>query len=341
VPSNAVGTGLGNYTISYMNGTLNRISGGANRQLGQPQPGSAGADAQRDHLGNNLTGATAVSFGADITVNSFTVNSATQITASITISVSATAGLRDVSVTTPAARHPDQRLHGPDHARHQFSQPTQAVQGQALSVTITGTNLSGVTAVGFGSGITVNSFIVDSSTQITASIAVSDSATVGARDVSVTKAGGTATLTGGFTVNQAAPDIVSVVPIKGPGQAENVTITGTHLTGATSVDFGAGVTVNSFSVTPSGSSQVQIGTGTTAVSLPFYTNYDDARIQSILLASEIGQPGVIQKLRLYCSIRPGQNLSNSTSACNIPLCPRSPPEATSTADGLRSCTRPT
>ena len=55
----------------------------------------------------------------------------------------------------------------------------------------------------FGSGVTVNSFNPDSSTQITANITISGSATTGARDVSVTTPGGSATKTGGFTVNQA------------------------------------------------------------------------------------------------------------------------------------------
>ncbi len=342
VPSNAVGTGLGNYIISYMNGTLTVYPVAPTISSVNPNQEVQGLTRNVIISGNNLTGATAVSFGADITVNSYTVDSATQITANIAISVSAAAGLRDVSVTTPA---------GTATLTNGFTvltmptissvSPTQAVQGQALSVTITGTNLSGVTAVGFGSGITVSSFIVDSNTQITASIAVSDSATVGTRDVSVTKAGGTATLTGGFTVNQAAPDIVSVVPNQGvQGQTENVTITGTHLTGATSVDFGAGVTVNSFSVTPSGSSEVQIGTGTTTNVYPFRVYWLDIRTQSILLASEIGQPGRIQKLKLYCTTDRDRTCRISTSACNIPPWPRFPPEVTSTADGLPSCTKP-
>jgi hypothetical protein len=263
--------------------------------------------------GSYFTAASAVSFGADITTNSFTVDSASQITANITIAGSATAGSRDVSVTTPG---------GTDTLTNGFTvlamptissvSPSQAIQGQALSVTITGTNLVGVTAVGFGSGITVNGFVVNSDTQITASIAVSDWATVGSRDVSVTKAGGTATLTSGFTVNQAPPAIVSVIPDQGiQGETKDVTITGTHFTGATSVDFGPGITTNSFVVTPSGApSEVQIGTGTTAIVLPFWTSYDDTRTQSILLASEIGQSGLIQKLRLNCSTEPGQNLSH-------------------------------
>jgi len=151
--------------------------------------------------GNYFTGTTSVSFGSGITTNSFTVDSATQITASITISGSATPGLRDVSVTTPG---------GTATLTNGFTvlamptlssvSPSQAVQGQTLSVTVTGTDLSGVTAVGFGPGITVNTFTVNSGTQITASITIDGAATAGYRDISVTKAGGTATLTNGFLV---------------------------------------------------------------------------------------------------------------------------------------------
>jgi hypothetical protein len=51
--------------------------------------------------GTGFNGATTVSFGPGITVSSFTVNSATQITANICIAADAATGARDVSVTTP------------------------------------------------------------------------------------------------------------------------------------------------------------------------------------------------------------------------------------------------
>ena len=189
--------------------------------------------------------------------------------------------------------------------------PNVGEQGEVLGVAIVGTDFTGATSVSFGAGITTNFFIVDNDTQITAAITIDALAAVGARDVSVTNADGMGTLAGGFTVNQAPPVIVSVNPNQGvQGQTENVTITGSYFTGATSVDFGPGVTTNSFTVTPgSASSEVQVGTGTSGIVIPFWTSYYDSRTQSILLASEIGQPGVIQKLRLYCSTRPGQDLS--------------------------------
>ena len=51
--------------------------------------------------GSNFLGATTVSFGSDIAVNSVTVNSGVQITANITIASTATLGPRAVSVTNP------------------------------------------------------------------------------------------------------------------------------------------------------------------------------------------------------------------------------------------------
>ena len=83
--------------------------------------------------------------------------------------------------------------------------PDSDTQGQTLDVIITGTNFTGATVVSFGAGITVNSFTVDSDTQITADITIACDAALGDRDVSVTTPGvtippGTGTLPDGFTV---------------------------------------------------------------------------------------------------------------------------------------------
>jgi len=209
--------------------------------------------------GTYLTGASALDFGPDITTNGLTVISATQITANITIGSSATPGARVAFVTTPggtAAVTGFSVLATPTMATISSVSPSQAEQGQVLNVTITGTRLLGVTTVGFGSGITVNSFTVDSDTQITASIAVSGSAAVGTRDVSVTKAAGTVTLTNGFTVLaddsavvDDSPDIALLSPASGKQGANlEVIITGANFTGATEVSFGEGVTVDGFTV---------------------------------------------------------------------------------------------
>jgi hypothetical protein len=67
-----------------------------------PSSGEQGTAGSVVITGTNFTGATLVSFGAGVAVNSFTVDGATQITAAISIGGAATPGPRDVSVTTPA-----------------------------------------------------------------------------------------------------------------------------------------------------------------------------------------------------------------------------------------------
>jgi hypothetical protein len=79
--------------------------------------------------------------------------------------------------------------------------PTAGWPGETLDVVVTGTNFTGATAVSFsGTGITVNNYTVDSATQITAGVSIACNATLSARDVLITTAAGTATLSSGFTV---------------------------------------------------------------------------------------------------------------------------------------------
>jgi len=122
--------------------------------------------------------------------------------------------------------------------------PTRGPASGATSVTITGTNLTNATAVHFGSSA-ATSFSVDSATQVTAT-APAGSGTV---DVTVTTPGGTSAPTAADKYAYlGVPTVTSVSPTAGPlGSGTPVTITGTNLTGATGVNFGAnaasGVTV--------------------------------------------------------------------------------------------------
>jgi hypothetical protein len=95
--------------------------------------------------------------------------------------------------------------------------PDSRSQGAtAVSVVIAGSSFTSATVVSFGAGVTVNSFVVDSDAQITANITIPYSSTVGLRDVSVTNAAGTGTLLYSFIV--------------------------------LGLDFGAGITLNGFTV---------------------------------------------------------------------------------------------
>jgi hypothetical protein len=81
-----------------------------------------------------------------------------------------------------------------------------------MTVTITGTKFAGPITVSFGAGITVNSITINSLSQITALICIAPSAAPGVRDVLVTAPGGTAKLTGGFTVVQQNQSIGTGAP---------------------------------------------------------------------------------------------------------------------------------
>jgi hypothetical protein len=217
----------------------------------EPNQGRQGETLNVTLTGNNFNGAGELQFGAGILVNSFTVLSSNQITASITIAPETAAGPRNVSITTPAGSftfsggftvlQPVPLITSVD--------PNQERQGETLSVTVSGTNLDGAMSLYFGSGISVNNFIVLNSNQISASITVSSDAVTGSRSVTVTTPGGSYTLSNGFTVKQALPLITSLEPNQGrQGETLNVTLTGTSFSGASVLQFGSGISVNSFTV---------------------------------------------------------------------------------------------
>ena len=193
--TNAAGTGVktGGFTVVEPS-SITAVS---------PTQGAQGQTITVTITGSRLTGATAVSFGSGITVNTLNVASDTQITAGITIAADAALGARDVSVTTPGGSFTKAPAFTvlPVPAITSIS-PTQAAQGQTITVTINGTYFTGATAVGFGAGTTMNSVAVVSDTQLTASITIAADATVGAKDVSVTTANGTGSKAGAFKVLQ-------------------------------------------------------------------------------------------------------------------------------------------
>jgi hypothetical protein len=191
--------------------------------------------------GNDLLGATAVRFDG-IAASSFTVNSATQITA---VSPPHAAGEAEVTVTTPGGTS------NPDNPQAYFyyaatpsllavTPPSGPTTG-GTTVILTGNDLLGATAVRFD-GIAASSFTVDSATQITA---VSPPHAAGEAEVTVTTPGGTSNP--GSYVYLTIPTLLSLTPAQGPTHGGTViTLTGTGLAGTTDVRFG--FTPTSFTV---------------------------------------------------------------------------------------------
>ena len=208
-------------------------------------PTSAPSGATVTITGTDFTDATDVSFGGTAAA-SFTVDSPTQI-----LAVVANGASGSVSVTTPGGTDSFAGftfIAGPTISS--FA-PISAISG--ATVTITGTDFDGATAVSFG-GTAATSFNVVNSTTVTAVVATGSSG-----NVSVTTPGGNAVL-GGFTFI-AAPTISSFTPNSG-AQGINVTISGTNFTGATSVKFG-GTEAASFIINSPTSINAVVATGST------------------------------------------------------------------------------
>jgi alpha-tubulin suppressor-like RCC1 family protein len=238
----------------------------------EPTDGPATGGTAVTITGTNFTGVTQVKFGST-NATSFTVNSETSLTATSPAGV----GIVDVTVTATAGTSgttaADRFAYVPTVTK---AEPNNGARMGGTTVTITGTNFTGATAVKFGA-TNATSFTVNSASSITA---VSPAGT-GTVDVTVTTPGGTSAIgpADQFTYVAAVPTVTKVEPNSGPAAGgTSVTITGTNFTGATAVKFGAtnatSFTVNSATsisaVSPPGTGTVDVilttpeGTSSTA-----------------------------------------------------------------------------
>lgn len=129
--------------------------------------------------------------------------------------------------------------------------PTTGVNGTAM--VITGTNFTNVLGVKIG-GASVDSYVVNSSTQITANVGLGANS-----KVSVTTCAGTALSGGSFTYNYALPTITSYTPTSA-GAGGTVEITGNNFAGTTAVSFG-GLNASSFTVVSNTKIRAVLGGG--------------------------------------------------------------------------------
>ena len=212
-----------------------------------------------------VQGTTTVTFGAGITVGTVTVASSTSLAAQITIAENAATGPRTVTVTTGTEIVTAPNAFTVNLGTILLSlNPGGAYQNQTLSVAITGqlTNfVQGITQATFGPGIAVGGaaeggfgpVTVTGATAATAQIVVNPAATPGLRTVSAQTGAEIASFTNGFSV--VAPFIItSITPNSAQVGQQNLTVAvvgqTTHFVQNTSVlDLGAGVTINSLTVT--------------------------------------------------------------------------------------------
>jgi RHS repeat-associated protein len=241
-----------------------------------------------------VQGTSVASFGAGITVLSLAVMSPTTATATVNIDVAAALGPRTVTVTTntEVASAAGGFTVIPGVSGITEINPgggPQGAQGLSVAVTAQFTHFAqGTTTANFGSGVTVASLTINSPLTATAIVNVDAAASVGPRDVTFTTGTEVVTAPGGFTVSLGSPALVSATPNSGQqGQVNlNIQVVGqfTHFAQGTSqANFGAGITINSVTVTnatnltanvsinanaASGARTVTVTSGPEVVSLP-------------------------------------------------------------------------
>jgi hypothetical protein len=220
-------------------------------------------------------GQTTLGLGPDITVSDLTVNSATDLTATISIDSTAALGWRNAYVNTGAEQVTGGfRVDGPQPIIVNVA-PSTGQQGQSLRVVITGSNThfqQGVTEAILGAGITVSNLAVTSTTSATATIAISPTAPAGPNTVVMIT--GTEVASGAaFNVKPGAAQILYVnsatVPCVAPSsilsaaqtQTLNVCLVGqgSHWQqGITTANFGVGIVVDNLTIADSTDATAQI-----------------------------------------------------------------------------------
>jgi hypothetical protein len=132
--------------------------------------------------------------------------------------------------------------------------PDHHTRGSSFTVTLTGTGLTGTSAVnvtrpGGGTvGVTVSNIVVVSDTTVTATFTIAGGANVSDRNVTVTTTGGTSNA---VVFHIVTPSLTGISPNTGTrGAVVPVTLTGTNLIAATGINVapGAGFTVTNFTV---------------------------------------------------------------------------------------------
>ncbi|MGW9075701.1 IPT/TIG domain-containing protein [Streptomyces kronopolitis] len=230
------GTGTVQVTVTTPGGTSNGVAftytsvAAPALSSVSPNSGPAAGGTAVTLTGSGLTNASAVRFGST-PATSFTVVSDTVITAV----APAGTGTVQVTVTTPGGTSNGLSYTYVVAPTLTAVSPNQGPTSGGNTVTLTGTHLTGTTAVAFGTTPAV-SFTVVSPTQITA---VAPASVAGVVSITVTGPGGTSTLPNSyFFVN--APVLTAVTPLSGPLAGGNtVTLVGSSLVEATAVRFGS------------------------------------------------------------------------------------------------------
>jgi hypothetical protein len=197
-----------------------------------PNAGSTSGGTSVTLTGTNLSEVNSVSFGGSVA----NIVSKTDTQLVVTTTGHAT-GLVDLVLTSNPPFNvytkPNAFTYGPNPTITSISPNTGSVDG-GQTITITGTNLTGTSSVTFG-GTAATSVTVVNSTTVTAVTPVKPAGSV---NVVLTTPYNSVTSNNGFTYG-ANPTITTISPNTGSVNGnQTITITGTNLTGTSSVTFG-------------------------------------------------------------------------------------------------------
>jgi hypothetical protein len=239
-----------------------------------PNAGAQGTTFDIQVLGS-LThwenGVSTASYGAGVTVNSFTVSDSVSGVLSVSINPlafvtsSPTCHALTITTGTEQVSLPNQLCVQPGAAALTTVSPNAAPQGSTLTVAVTGQNThftAGLTTADFGQGINTSNVAVTSPTTATVDLAVSTQATPGFRTALMTTLGESAALSLAFEVGPNTPTLNAASPFSAqPGQSLTVRLIGqyTHWQqGTTTATFGQGITVTSVSVVDPSTADVSV-----------------------------------------------------------------------------------
>jgi hypothetical protein len=203
-----------------------------------------------------IAGVSTVSFGEGIEVDSVKVLSSAQLKVDITISANALSGFRDITVVNIGPGGGTALLLGGFRVMLPLPRifnitPGIGVRGTSMKVSAAGSGfLSGVSSFRLGDDIVVDSLVVLSSGQMVGILRIPCGARAGPRAATIMNSGpggGSSSLPNAFEVNNPVPCVTGVRPLACIlGQTAEIEISGSGLIdGVCSVDFGAGITVQS------------------------------------------------------------------------------------------------
>ena len=284
-----------------------------------PASGFRGTPTTVTLTGSNFTAAgTTVNVTAPangFTITGVTVANATTIMATFNTTGAATIGPRSIYVTTPGGTSGTVSYNVRGPVLTSIS-PASSIRGNVVSVTLTGSGLTGTTAITVpGGGVAVSALTVVNDSTVTATFTISATAAGTARNVTVTAPGGTSNAVTFNVTTPPAPTLTNISPATGVrGTVVPVTLTGTNLLGAppTLNITGGGVTISNLSVTSATTADATLTiTATAALSV---------RNVSITLAGQTSNtvPFTVQGATLV-SITPNSATHPATGTLAVPV----------------------